>query len=672
MTRKMQVHELQRRAEVRPQSLDLKQRTIEVIFSTGARVLRRPFSLWDDAEPYWEELSLDPAHVRLDRLNNGAPFLKVHNDYCLESVLGVVEGAATDGTTGTASVRFSEREDVEPFFRDIASGIIRHTSVGYKVHRYEEMPAAEDGIRVFRATDWEPLELSAVPIGADDGAVVRSQSQQSNECVINFLEDQMSLKLKREEQAAADAANDDAVNKQEQQNDTPERVETAVEAPVAAPSVEEARAEGAKVERARASEIRRIVEVAKLESSVAEKLINDGTPLDAARSKVIDLLAERDQATPTRIARVEVGEMRNREAFIDGVGRALSHRANPKAELPDVAREYRGMILMDMARETIERAGGRVRGLSRREIAVAALNLDRDIMSRAGMHSSSDFPQIIANTVNRTLRESYELAPRTFVPFCRKSTASDFKEVARVQMSEMSKFQKVKETGEYKYITFGDSAEKYSLAKSGGIIAVTWESIINDDLSAFDRIPTALAEEAAATEGDIVYAILTGNPQMADGIALFHADHGNLASAAAAITDTSLGLARAAMRKQKGAKGRVLNITPRYLVVGPDKEAEAIKYTSVLYVATKPSDINPEYNTSLTPIVDPRITGNAWHTIAEPTRLDTIEYAYLEGEEGLFTEQRTGFEVDGIEIKARHVFAAKAIDYRTMYKNSGA
>ncbi len=171
-----------RRAEVRPQSLDTKNRTVEVVFSTGARVMRRPFSLWEESEPYWEELSLDPAHIRLDRLNNGAPFLRVHDDWSLDSVLGVIESASTDGNIGTALVRFSERDDVEPVFKDIQSGILRHISVGYKVYRFEEMPKTEDGVRVLRAVDWEPLELSAVPIGADDGAVVRQADQNCNEC----------------------------------------------------------------------------------------------------------------------------------------------------------------------------------------------------------------------------------------------------------------------------------------------------------------------------------------------------------------------------------------------------------------------------------------------------------------------------------------------------------
>ena len=52
--------------------------------------------------------------------------------------------------------------------------------------------------------------------------------------------------------------------------------------------------------------------------------------------------------------------------------------------------------------------------------------------------------------------------------------------------------------------------------------------------------------------------------------------------------------------------------------------------------------------------------------------IDTIEYAYLDGQDGVFTETRMGFEVDGMEVKARHDFGAKAIDHRGFYKNPGA
>ena len=53
---------LRRSAELAPNTVDADARTVEVIWSAGARVRRASFF----GEPYDEELSLDPAHVRLD------------------------------------------------------------------------------------------------------------------------------------------------------------------------------------------------------------------------------------------------------------------------------------------------------------------------------------------------------------------------------------------------------------------------------------------------------------------------------------------------------------------------------------------------------------------------------------------------------------------------------
>ena len=221
-------------------------------------------------------------------------------------------------------------------------------------------------------------------------------------------------------------------------------------------------------------------------------------------------------------------------------------------------------------------------------------------------------------------------------------------------------------------ISLGEEGAPIKVAKFGKIIAITWESIVNDDLSALTRIPQALGAAAAQTESDVVWDLLLNNPNFVDGKAVFHADHGNLAAAAGAINTTTLAAARAAMRKQKSKAGHYLNIGPQFLVVGPDKELEAFQFTSSNYVPAKNADINDSRNTSLTVIVDARITGNQWYLYAAPGMVDTFEYAYLEGEQGVFTETREGFEVDGMEIKARLVFGAAWIDYRGAYKNAGA
>ena len=170
---------LQTRADVRlmPESVDAERRTVELVWSTGAAVRRR--DPWT-GKRYDEVLSLEETHVDLSRLNGGAPLLNTHGAWDLRDVIGVVERAwiAREGEAlvGRATVRFSDRADVEPIWRDVASGIVRNVSVGYAVRSYE-ITETDGQPPVWRAVDWQPLELSAVPIGADAAAGFRAAGQ---------------------------------------------------------------------------------------------------------------------------------------------------------------------------------------------------------------------------------------------------------------------------------------------------------------------------------------------------------------------------------------------------------------------------------------------------------------------------------------------------------------
>lgn len=351
-------------------------------------------------------------------------------------------------------------------------------------------------------------------------------------------------------------------------------------------------------------------------------------------------------------------------------------RANPNA-LPanaperEMARNYRGMSLLEVGRVFTEETGGvRLRGLDKRELAGMLLGMS----TRAGMHSTSDFANLLANVASKRLRNAYEIAPQNWKKLGRQSNSPDFKEKSVVQLSSAPSFKKVREGQEYSYGGLTDGAEKYALATYGRIIAITRQTLINDDLGAFDRLPLLLGRQAAELEASTFWAIFTGNPAMADGTALFHDDHGNLL-AGSAINDAGLNAARKAMRKQKGLAAKAadrepLNLTPKFLIVGPDKETEAQKQLSAVLAAAT-ADVNV-FAGSVELIVEARLDGNQWFMSADPALIDTIEYSYLEGEEGVFTEQRVGFEVDGIEVKARLDFAAKAIDWRGLTKNPGA
>ncbi|OSM07358.1 prohead protease/major capsid protein fusion protein [Magnetofaba australis] len=634
-----------RAAAFAPESVDAEKRTIELVWSTGAAVRRRDSR---SGKPYEEQLSLDARHVNLNRLNGGAPLLDSHRAWNLGDVIGVVERAwindGSNGPEGRALVRFSEREEIEPLWRDIQSGVIRNVSVGYAVRSYE-ITEAEGEIPIWRAVDWEPMELSAVPVGADAGAGFRSGDSLNTPCEL-IRESGGDMETEVEEAAA------DPVAEEKTRQDPGLDPKALAQEAVA-------------VERQRIGSIYDAQSKLGLERSFADNLVQRGVELDEARSQMIDAMASRDAQTQIRNHQVMAGQQDERETRKLGVETALLHRFDPTAhEMSEPAREWRGMTLLEMARSFLEAEGGSTRGLSRDEVATRALA------------TSSDFPLILANVANKTLRNAYDSAPRTFHPFCRQVTASDFKAMHRVQLGEAPALEKVNESGEYKRGPLGEAQESYRVETYGKIISISRQVLINDDLDAFTRIPQLFGVAAANLESDVVWSVITANPKMADNKALFHADHKNLAGTPAALSVAAIGKGRTDMAKQVGLDGKtVINVRPNYLLVPAALETSAEQLLAQNLVPAKTADVVPQSMRTLSVISEPRldaVSETAWYLVANPNQIDTIEYAYLEGQNGVYIETRVGFDVDGVEIKARLDFGAKAIDWRGFHKNAGA
>ena len=173
-TERIELGRVLRAANLAENSFDEAANTVDVIWSTGASVARYDYR---SGRPYNEVLSMDPDAVRLDRLNVGAPFLNTHNDMSLGQVLGsVVPGSARiDGGRGLAKIQLTRRADAAGVVQDIRDGVIRNISVGYRLHRVDKMDMGEDMPMTWNVVDWEPMEISAVPVPADAGAQVRGE-----------------------------------------------------------------------------------------------------------------------------------------------------------------------------------------------------------------------------------------------------------------------------------------------------------------------------------------------------------------------------------------------------------------------------------------------------------------------------------------------------------------
>lgn len=434
-----------------------------------------------------------------------------------------------------------------------------------------------------------------------------------------------------------------------------------------------------RAERERATTIRKLAKDLGVADLGAEH-VDAGTSVDDFRVALLDHLATQQEKTPTSGAtRAQVGEEHHekRAALLQD---ALVARAGGAPTNPEGAREYRGFTLLDMARESLELQGTRTRGLSREEIAQRAL------AQRSGYHSTSDFPVILGNVINTTLRAGYEAAPQTFRPFIRETTVSDFKEVHRAQLGEGPAFDKVNEHGEFKRGSVAEGKESYKVATYGKVLAITRQVIVNDDMNAFGRIPQLMGGAAAQLESDLVWHQILSNPTMGDGVALFHATHKNLPSAAA-FSVASLGIARALMSKQVGLDGKtVLNIRPQFLIVPVALETKAEQELNTTFYPDSSEKAATASMRSLqiitearldngisNPAVGANVNGSAisWYLAAGPGQIDTVELAYLEGQRGLFMESRFGFDVDGLEVKARLDVGAKTMDHRGLLKNAG-
>lgn len=599
---------LTRRAPIEPSSLDAQARTVDVVWSTGAAVTRRDYE-----GTYREVLSMKPGHVRLQRLQSGASVLFNHRFDSLDGLLGTVLSASLVDGAGRATLRLSERA-----LQLVQEGLLRHVSVGYRVHAWQDSSDSQTGARTRTAVDWEPVEISFVTMPADLGASVRSASTSKKE-------------FEMEEETPTAGGREDV------QPGNPGAQTVNVE-------------------------IRGIVATAGLSRDFADDLIDRCVTPDEARSAAFDELVRRGGGE----IRTEQPRVQMAAGFDDpavrcrAIGEALyCSRVDPNHQPSDQARQFVGMTLVEIARDTLRARGISTVGLSPGQVVTRSL------------HTTSDFSAILGDTVGRTLRAAYASAPAGLKQLARQTTARDFRARSRIMLGEAPALEKVNESGEYKYGAMAEAKESYRIDTFGRIVGLSRQAIVNDDLGAFTDLSRRMGIAAADFEGQFLVDLLESaggaGPTMDDGAALFHADHGNLAAAGGEIGEASLSAARLAMRKQTGLSGRRISVVPRNLLVPADLETAAEKQLSQIQ-ATKTGDSNPF--SALQLVVEPRLSSaTRWYLQAE--NVDGLEYAYLEGAPGPQTESRNGFEVDGVELKVSLDFGAGFVDWRGWYQDAG-
>lgn len=611
-------------------NVDTDSRTVELSFSSET-----PYGRWFGDEI----LCHDEECINLERFNNGLGTALFNHDR--DAVVGHVEKAWIENNRGKALVRFDEDEQSDTIFQKVQSGTLKGVSVGYSIKRYEVLDDKDSvssngrfkGPDTYVVTDWEPLEISIVSVPADPTVGV-GRSAEEIHTNINTQEDGKSMDEKE-------------ILKTEDVKST-EPVETGITQADLAKAME--------TERKRTSEITALFRDFDVEG--ADEAIVTGVSVDEARAMVMDQLRARNKGVSVTMGEAETDKFR--AAAQDAV---LMAAGLPVAEPAPGASELRGYSMIELARESL-----------RRECDTKANFGDNMEMARAAVNSTSTFPAIMSNLANKSVMVGFNEAETTFQIWAGKGSNRDFKEAARVALSEAGNLELVPEGGQFQQDVFGEASARTKVATYGKIFSLTRQAIINDDLGLFSKIATKYGSAAKRLVNKMVYAQLTGTVKMQDNVALFDAKHGNVATTGEALSLKAIAKAITAMRRQKGITGAAnLNITPKYLVVPPELEVTAyqIVNSTAAVDGTNSGVVNP-YKGRFVVVADAELTDpDAWYLVADASQHDTIEVTYLNGVETPRLETRQGFDVDGIEYKVAFDVGVDAIDFRGLYKNAG-
>jgi len=644
-----------------PTSVDRATRSVDVVWSTGARARNFVPSLGGITE----ELDMSPNAVRMAQLGSGnAPVLNTHRSSDARDVLGRVIAARLEGGRGHARLQFSAAADVEPLWQRIADGTLRAVSIGYRVHRYDQRPDPVSGEMIYRAVDWEPFEISIVPIPVDRDAQVRGAAPQG---APSF--------------AIEPALPDEEIPMTETTPETPAAppappaasppATTTVETP---PDLEALRAEAQRAERERISGIDGAIDAARAlvgtetAAHIRREAVERGWHPDQARRSLFDAMVK-SAAPPAIPARPETGPGHDSPSeILDAMAEALAARSMPGYQPQGAGRhaEFMGWRPSDMIGELL-----RVRG---------ERNVPRNptLLAERAFHTTSDFPLLLSAAANKMLLAAYQPAAPSYRQIFLRRDFRDFKPHRHLRVGDFPTLMPLMENGEIQAGTMSESQEIVLLQTFARRIRVTRPMLVNDDLGAFTDFAAAIGRRVADFENATAYALLNqangDGPTLTNGPAAVFgtaAARLNKAAAGSALDINNLANGRAAILRQKTLDGLPISVgNAMKLLVGPSLELPARQLT-VSVGATQISNANI-YAGFVQPLVEPLIPNNRWYLFADPPTAPVYVYGYLNGAEGPQVTTGPVSGVDGVEVSVIFDFGVGAIDWRGAWFNPGA
>lgn len=312
---------------------------------------------------------------------------------------------------------------------------------------------------------------------------------------------------------------------------------------------------------------------------------------------------------------------------------------------------------------------------------IASAVLKREYTIAAG---TADFAAIVLDAANKSLQRGYEDGPFFWRMIASVNSASDFKNINRISLFEAPDLVQINEQGEYTEAKFLSGKEVYALTSNGLRFTISRVAIINDDASAFSRIPRLLGATATRKIEKTVIGLLTANSglgaTMADTHPVFYSTHNNIGTGAA-LSAASISADRGLMLKQqgRGADGSTTPafVIPRYSLVPAALAGDnEIACFSMANPASESNSgvINPVAKAGIIPLASPLLDmsdATRRYLLADPNQYDTLEVSFLDGIQTPYLEEVDQTDADGRVFKVRLDVGAGVLDWRGLVTNAG-
>ncbi|MCX7382197.1 MAG: terminase, partial [Alphaproteobacteria bacterium] len=463
------------RALAAPATVNRAARTVEVVWSTGARARNfvPPLGL------ITEELDMSPSAVRMDGLRGGgAPVLNTHRSNDARDVVGRVLDARIEAGRGIATLQFSSATDVEPLWQRVADGTLRSVSVGYRVHRY--MPIQDPVVgTVHRAVDWEPYEISVVPIPVDPAAAVRGDG------------DRLPTGAAAIEPAIPSPTPAPASQETPMPDPTTETTTAApTDANRGAPSIADAVAEALRADRERNAALNTVLTASRglisapVGDALHQRALTEGWTPDAFRSALWDAMLQGAKPPAIPASPASPAASNDDPAVIrEAMAEALAVRTMPGYQAPAGSTrhaEFLGWRPSEMVAELMRARGER--------------NIPRDTakLAERAFHTTSDFPLLLSAAANKMLLAAYQPANPTYRQIFLRRDFRDFKPHRHLRVGDFPNLVALSENGEIQAGTMSESQEIVLLQTFARRIRVTRPMLVNDDLGAFTDFAAAI------------------------------------------------------------------------------------------------------------------------------------------------------------------------------------